>query len=282
MVTAPRSSLCRVLLSAASNRDSKSHSITGTWRRRHTIRLEGMGVMLCWQGWYLAQYGLLCLQPASALQRVFMGFLLHRCSTLKLSKAVRQRCRYCQHTVPILLCMHPMLYFCMPCRDVQREHALAEKRNPQPPRVVMLLPLSQVCFFPFADTITSTSSPSCFVEQPSVMVTLSVNATHIGLTGTHVHTLHGIKAPAILHRSSLLKHCSVLIHALLHHLSTADRPVCYGWAVCWSRSLLFCCTVLITCMKSDGCLAGGGCGPPVDPAGSCQWPACIQYQSKWL
>lgn len=32
-------------------------------------------------------------------------------------------------------------------RDQQREQALAEKRNPQPPRVVSLLPLSQVCYF---------------------------------------------------------------------------------------------------------------------------------------
>lgn len=34
---------------------------------------------------------------------------------------------------------------CDDVREVQREQALAEKRNPQPPRVVSLLPLSQVC-----------------------------------------------------------------------------------------------------------------------------------------
>lgn len=34
---------------------------------------------------------------------------------------------------------------CNDVREVQREQALAEKRNPQPPRVVSLLPLSQVC-----------------------------------------------------------------------------------------------------------------------------------------
>ncbi len=34
---------------------------------------------------------------------------------------------------------------CNDAREVQREQALAEKRNPQPPRVVSFLPLSRVC-----------------------------------------------------------------------------------------------------------------------------------------
>lgn len=78
MVTAPRSSLCRVLLSAASNRDSRSHSITGTCYSQHKVILEAVHVMECLQGaLLLAQHGLLCLRAASLLQKVFIGSVQH-------------------------------------------------------------------------------------------------------------------------------------------------------------------------------------------------------------
>lgn len=63
---------------------------------------------------------------------------------------------------------------CNHVREVQREQALAEKRNPQPPRVVSLLPLSQVCstlghLSLWASALKNhTHSPGCWLGSTAV------------------------------------------------------------------------------------------------------------------
>lgn len=80
-------------------------------------------------------------------------------------------CKWYQCTIfclPVWLCF-VLITSRWLCRDVQREQALAEKRNPQPPRVVALLPLSQVSFSSSFVMCTSASSPNCS-KQPSVTI----------------------------------------------------------------------------------------------------------------
>lgn len=154
---------------------------------------------------YLAQHGILCLQPASSLQKVLMGSLRHGCNPFKLAMLLDKAVDVTSILRPFFcVCLLCFTSACL-CRDVQREQALAGKRNPQPPRVVMLLPLSQVCFFVFSGHDHLQLQPKLLWKALS-HGTSSVTATHVGLLGTHMSCcthLHGIVAPPTYHKTGL-------------------------------------------------------------------------------
>lgn len=85
------------------------------------------------------------------------------CSAQWQAVAAISNCTVLLHSLLVLTSQRPY-------RDVQREQALAEKRNPQPPRVVALLPLSQVSF------------PACLMksmQKPSLPVSESLDEPQV-------------------------------------------------------------------------------------------------------